>query len=137
MVISLKFFSNLWGILYITFLLLITSSISLAMNKRLVKYQKVPNYFYHICRFQIWYSCTRLLSCSKVSIIGSKKWLWFQTWVIMTLYYKIWITKCYGMWQLFSYKMQQKFVTKCVSFFGSKFDSFITECESYYKIRQF
>ena len=50
---------------------------------------------------------------------------------------------------LFHYKMRQKFITKCIRFFITKYDSittkydsittkctdFITNCDSYYKMR--
>ena len=35
------------------------------------------------------------------------------------------------------YKLQQKFITKCVSFFITKWNNFITKCVIYYKIRQY
>ena len=51
---------------------------------------------------------------------------------------------------LFHYKMRQKFITKCIRFFITKYDSittkydsittkctdFITNCDSYYKMRR-
>ena len=40
------------------------------------------------------------------------------------------------MGQLFYYKMQQKFIKKCVSFFITKCDSFVTKCDIYYKIQR-
>ena len=36
--------------------------------------------------------------------------------------------------QLIYYKMRQKFVAKCVRFFFTNCDSFITKCDSYYKM---
>ena len=39
--------------------------------------------------------------------------------------------------QLFYYKMRQKFIAKCVRFFITKCDSFISKCGSYYKLRRF
>ena len=38
--------------------------------------------------------------------------------------------------QLFCYKMQQKFITKCVCFFITKYDRFIIKDNSYYKLQQ-
>ena len=38
--------------------------------------------------------------------------------------------------QLFYYKMRQKFITKCVRFFITKCHSFITKCDSYYKMQR-
>ena len=38
--------------------------------------------------------------------------------------------------QLFYYNMRQKFITKCVRFFITKCNSFITKCDSYYKTRR-
>ena len=38
--------------------------------------------------------------------------------------------------QLFYYKMRQTFITKCVRLFTTKCDSFITKCDSYYKMRR-
>ena len=56
------------------------------------------------------------------SSFGSQQLLWFHTWFIVTL--------CYKMRQLFCHTMRQKFITKSVSFF-------ITKCDSSYKTRQF
>ena len=41
------------------------------------------------------------------------------------------------MWQLFYFKMRQKFITKCPRFVITKCDSFIRNCDSYYKMRWF
>ena len=50
------------------------------------------------------------------------------------------ITKCdkhyYKMRQQFCYKMWQKFITKCVRFFIRKGDTFVTKCDSFYKMRR-
>ena len=77
----------------------------------------------------------------KKSILASQQWLWFHIWFIMILCCKIRqillqnttaillqnMTKVYfKMRQIFYYKMWQ-FITKCVDF--------ITECDSYYKMR--
>ena len=39
--------------------------------------------------------------------------------------------------QLLYYKLPQTFVTKCVRFFVTKCDGFITKCDVYYKLRQY
>ena len=41
------------------------------------------------------------------------------------------------MQQLIYYKMRQKFVTKCVRFFITNCDSFITKCDVYYKLQHY
>ena len=51
-----------------------------------------------------------------MSMVDTRLHVWF----IMTVYYK----------------MRQKFITKCVRFFDTKCDSFITKCDSYYKMRR-
>ena len=39
--------------------------------------------------------------------------------------------------QLVVYKMRQTIVTKCVRFFITNYHSFVTKCNSYYKMQQF
>ena len=43
-------------------------------------------------------------------------------------------TKCDS---LYYYKMRQKFIKKCVRFFITKYDHFMTKCDSYYKMWRF
>ena len=80
----------------------------------------------------IGYSMTTALD-TRISNFGSQEWLWFYIWFAMTL-----ITKCdryyYKMRQLFYYKMRQKFIATCVRTFFTKYDSFVTKCDSYYKM---
>ena len=69
------------------------------------------------------------------SNFGRQEYLRFHIWFIMTLYYNKCDSGYYNLRQLFYYKIRQRFIIKCARFFFAKCDSFITNCDSYYKVR--